>query len=220
MTTTVTLQKTNLHKFMDKKFGGKFSEHKKSNIDIKSEGLFEACYDQELGNELMKIAKAHYWDESIGFICGVNHLLLRKAGMASKLQQLAGLESANMVDQMQQVYDRYVSTTAEKQVNLSMDTRQFVSDHWDSIKSTQAVGYLLNARSAIARMLIKDALSRDIRDEIISIRLSKTLQLRESPMEKEVMKRLDAMAPQLILHLGGKKLSHKQTMEQYAALHG
>ena len=140
--------------------------------------------------------------------------------MGTKLQRLAGLESANMVDQMQQVYDRFIPTSSVKSVNISNRVQKTIMHNWTTIKSTQAVGYLLKARSEIAAMLVMDALSRDIQSAIISKKLCKTLQLVESPTDKEVMKRLDAMAPQQIVHQGGKKLSHEETLKQYAALYG
>ena len=212
----VTLKKSGFQNFM----GGVFSTNKTMRIGVNAGGVVEACYDREMSTELMKMAVITYWDDSVGFICGVNHLLLRKVGIGTKLQNLAGLQSANMVDQMQQVYDRFVPTAADKSINVSSSVRIKIMDNWTRIKSSQSILWLLAARTELVAMLVKDSLARDIQQHLISKRLAETLQKMESPTDNEVMKRLKKMGPQMIEHLDGRKLSYDEMLQQFAELHG
>ena len=216
MLTPVTLKKTGRRAFM----GGVFSSHKKIDINITHEGIVEACYDRELGNELLKIGQKYLWAESIGFIVGVNHLLLRKVGIGTKLQKTAGLTTANLDGQMQQLYDLYIPASADQQVNINSANRVNLLNNWHAIKSAQACGILMDARHDIVEMIRLDCLPRDVKKSIISPRLAKILSVNPSPTDVEVVKRLEAQGPTLIQHLGGRRLGWEETRAQYAALHG
>lgn len=197
-----------------------YSSRKTVNISSQIAGLIEVCYDRDLARELMAIAKKGFWDENVGFIIGVNHLLCRKVHIGTKLQGLAGLQTGDMDNQMQQVYQRYIPQSAEKSVNVSSSIRSFLTNNWTSIKSAQAVSQILEAREFIASGTIRDALPRDVQQSVISRRLYKTLQLSESPTDAKVMKKMSSMVPDyFIQHLGGRKLSYDEMRAQYAALY-
>ena len=140
--------------------------------------------------------------------------------IGTKLQGLAGLQTGDMYNQMQQVYDRFVPNSAEKSVNVSSDIRSFLVNNWTSIRSAQAVSQMLVAREFIASGTIRDALPRDVQESVISRRLYKTLQLSESPTDAKVMKKMANMVPDyFIQHLGGRKLSYDEMRAQFAALY-
>lgn len=218
----VFLQKTGLRNFM----GGAFAKHKTLDINCKSLGFVEACYDYDLARELTKLAKRNFWDESVGFVAAVNHLMLRRAKIGTSLHRIAGLETGRhgghttLNDHMQQTFDRFVSNDGEKTVNVAYKTRKLLSDRWSSILSGQAVAALMDARNEIAGMCVKDSLSRFIGSVPISKKLATTLQMEVSPTDAKVMERLSKMGPMLIIHQGGRLLSNEETLQQYRQLHG
>ena len=192
---TVKLRKTGFRNFM----GGVFAEHKTKTFTCQSGGFVEACYDREMARELLKIAEPNYWDENVGFVIAVNHLLLRKVGIGTKLQWLAGIDRQNtdksMNSHMQQVFDRFIPDSGAKQVNIAYSKRDNLKNTWTAIKNAQGVSALLAARNEIASLTVSDPLARDISEKIISRRLYKTLKSAESPTEAEVLKRLRRMGP-------------------------
>lgn len=214
--TPVTLKKTG----MATAFGGVFSKNKKTDINIQYSGLVEACYDKDLARELLEIGNKHYWGESIGFITGVNHVLRRKVGIGTKTARMAGLtRHGSMDDHMQQLYDLYVPEGSDKEVNIRYGNRTMLVTKWTSIKSAQAVGMLLKARYDVVSMCVRDCLKRDVQKHLISPRLARTLELKPSPSDEEVLKRLTAQGPALIEFQSGRKLSPEETRAQYAAMY-
>ncbi len=183
---------------MQKKLGMKSTV----NIALQKSGLIEACYDAELGAELLAIGKKHFFGENIAFTCGVNHLLLKKAGMASKLAKLAGLDDGNMPAQMEQLFATYVQPTwGDNVVNVSHNTKTYLKGTWTTIKARQAVRELLTARAEIVQIATSSGLNEHIDSHVVSKRLYKTLKSNESPTDKEVIKRLDAQALELLQQL-------------------
>ncbi len=173
-----------------------------TNISLQKSGLIEACYDAELGAELLAIGKKHFFGENIAFICGVNHLLLKKAGMASKLAKLAGLDDGNMPAQMEQLFATYVQPTwGDNVVNVSHNTKVRLKGTWTTIKARQAVREMLTARAEIVQIATSSGLNEHLDAHTISKRLYKTLKTDSSPTDKEVTKRLDAQAVELLQQL-------------------
>ena len=183
--TKVTVQ----NKFQ-KKIGYK---PKQKDIKILYSGIIESCYNDILANEIMKFAIKGAFHECVGFTCAVNHLLLRKAGMQSKLAKVASLDEGTLQEQMNQVYDTYIKQYSELEVNLSYSQRGYLVAKWTNISSRQAVRELLKARIEIARIAFS-SLETEVREKLISKFLYNTLQKNESSTDKEVMKRLDAQA--------------------------
>ena len=197
-----------------------FSSRKTVTIRYKIAGVIEACYDFDLARELMAIATKWFWDENVGFVVSVNHLLCRKVQIGTKLWRLVGIQTGNMDHQMHQVYQRFVPTASAKPVNLSSDIRSFLMNNWTSIRSAQAVSQMLEARELIASTMVRDCLPRDLATAVISRRLYKTLQLSQSPTDAKVMKKIGKMGPEyFIQHLGGRKLSYDEMRAQFAALY-
>ena len=197
-----------------------FSSRKTVTIRYQIAGVIEACYDFDLARELMAIATKWYWDENVGFVVAVNHLLCRKVHIGTKLWRLVGIQTGNMDHQMHQIYQRFVPDSADKKINVSYDIRRFLVNNWTSIRSAQAVSQMLEARELIASTMVRDCLPRDLATAVISRRLYKTLQLSQSPTDAKVMKKMANMVPDyFIQHLGGRKLSYDEMRAQYAAMY-
>ncbi len=199
------------------KLGKATGYYSKAKIMVYTMGVIEICYDQNKVKGLMKIAADNYFDENLIFVCAINHLLLRKAGMASNLTEMGGLTDGGIDAQMQQVFDTYISTNGSRQVNLQWNTRQEIIAQWTTIKSRQAIGQLLTARLQIAQ-LAGSNLHNYLNEKYVSKAVVNNIGEKASPTDEKVMKVLDSQSTSEILHQGGKKLSHEETMKQYAAL--
>ncbi len=183
---------------VQKKLGLKSS----SDITLQRSGVIEACYDASMGAELLAVANKHLFGENIAFLCGVNHLLLRKAGMTSKLASLAGLDDGNIPTQMDQLFNTYVRDQwLSTGVNVSYGVRTRLIGTWSTIKARQAVRELLNARFEIVDIATSTGLNAHLDEHVVSKRLYKTLKTKDSPTDKEVMKRLDEQGLQLLQQL-------------------
>ena len=77
-------------------------------IKVIHTGIVEACYNSIMADELMKFAANGMSADAIEFTCAINHLLLRKAGMTSKLAKVASIKDGSLPEQMDQVHDTYV----------------------------------------------------------------------------------------------------------------
>ncbi len=205
-------------KYPKTKMGKKFGYYTTATMKAYKSGLIEICYDKNLAEPIYNIAAEELYQENIGFLCAVHHLFLRKAGMNSNLESIAGLSAGGLDAQMQQVYDDYISTNSRKTyVNVSSETRNYIVGTWTTTKSRQAVGQLLTARNEIAQ-LAQAPLERSLEGSLVSKAVFTTFNADTSPTDIKVMKVLDTQATKQIVHLGGKKLSHEETMKQYAEL--
>lgn len=196
--TIVRLQKTGMRNFMF----GVFSDHKKIDVGITFSGFIEACYNEDMGKELMKIALRGYWDEGLGFTIAVNHLLAYRAHVGTRMRRLARLDRGSLSDQLQQVKDLYITQGSEKEVNIDYGTRTRLNRHWTAIHNAQSVRSLLAAREEVARLVVNESLPRDLKKAktVVSKKLAKTLALTSSPTDDKVMDRLRRMGPSLIQH--------------------
>ena len=199
------------------KLGKATGFYTKDTLIVGKPGLIEVCYDKNKAAGIVKIAEEEYYGENITFLCAVQHLFLRKAGMASNLTELAGLKGGGLDAQMQQVFDIYIETGAIREVNLSHSQRQGIITQWTTIKSRQAVGQLLTARNEIAQ-IAQRALGQSLNGKHVSKAVFTTFNEGKTPTDDKVMKVLDSQSTSEIVHLGGKKLSHEETMKQYAEL--
>ena len=180
------------------KFQKKFNmTPSKKDITVAHGGIVEACYSDVLATELMKFAKNGSFQECIGFACATNHLLLRKAGMQSKLAKVASLTDGTLTEQMGQVYDTYIKEYSEMQINLHFKVRANLTGRWTNITSRQAVRELLAARGAVV-LIAFSSLEYELKQQLITKFLFNTLQKKESSTDKEVMKKLDAQALQML----------------------
>ena len=192
---TVKLRKTGTRALMNGRLfpWGRFSRHQTMGIDINENGLLESCYDLELSKELMVIAERMQIHDSIGFTCGVNYLLMRKVGIGTKLNRAVGLARAgSLSEHMQQMYDRYIPADLELSINIAYKERTRLVNEWTWIMASQTPSNLLQARREVNRYA-QDALAQSIGKLVISKRLAKTLDLRESKTDQEVMRRLKLM---------------------------
>ena len=190
-TTPVMLQKTGYRAI----FNGKAFAHKTADISMQAGGLIEACHDVDLTRELTTFGKMEYWDENIGFIAAVNHLLRRRTNTATKLARSAGLTRAgSMDDHMQQVFDLYIATSGDKSINIDYTSRLGLSRQWSSIKAGQDVRSLLTSRSVCVSLAISN-MERTLKRKVISKRLAKVLGLSESPTDAKVMAKLGNIMP-------------------------
>ncbi len=199
------------------KLGKATGYYSKGTMIVGKPGLVEICYDKNKAAGIVKIAEEEYYSENVVFLCAVHHLFLRKAGMASNLTELAGLKDGGLDAQMQQVFDIYIKTGAIREVNLSHKRRLDIMKQWTTIKSRQAVGQLLKARNDIA-LVAQRALSRHLNGKYVSKAVFTTFNEGKTPTDDKVMKILDSQSTSEIVHEGGQKLSHEETMKQYAEL--
>lgn len=101
-------------------------------------GLLEVCYQYDLAIELFKAINGKYWDDSFLFAISVNHVLLRKRHVNSKLPLVfkevakwavdkkmvtAAIFSEekgdiNLLAQMQHIMDTYVADEGICSVNI------------------------------------------------------------------------------------------------------
>ena len=195
---TVRLRKTGIRAFMNGRvfWRGPLSRHATTKIDVYIGGLLEACYDLELAKELSVIVSERiFTDEAISFICGVNHLLLRKVGLPTRLYSVAGISRrGGLADHMQQLFDRHIPMTTELFVNISGRERNKLINNWTWIHASQNVSSLVKGRSKIVSDT-HTSLQRVIEKTVISKRLARTLNMEESKTDNEVMRRLNLMAP-------------------------
>ncbi len=207
------------HRTMIGKMTGHHSEAK---INTGQSGLIEVCYDKNKAQGIIKIAEDHHYSEQVTFVCAINHLLLRKAGMASNLMKVACLSDGGIEAQMQQVHDLYIKENGERVVNIDHSIRKNITGHWTTIKSRQATGQLLTARQDVAQK-VASALFQDIDKKFVSKDVLNTFNNDKSPTDVKVMKVLDSQSTGQIVHIDhengtGKKLSHEETMKEYAKL--
>ena len=199
------------------KLGKATGFYTKGILHVGKPGLIEICYDKNKAVGIVKIAEDEFYSENITFLCAAQHLFLRKAGMASNLTQIAGLTDGGLDAQMQQVFDTYIKTGSLREVNLSFGVRKGITGQWTTIKSRQAVGQLLSARNEIAQ-IAQRALEQSLNGKYVSKEVFTTFNEGKTPTDDKVMKVLDSQSTSEIIHLGGKKLSHEETMKQYAEL--
>ncbi len=189
MTTHVLLQKTGYRAL----FNGKAFANKHADIAIQAGGLIEACHDVDMTRELMKFGKMGFWDENIGYIAAINHLLRRRTNTATKLARSAGLTRAgSMHDHMQQVFDLYLSSSGDKSINIDSASRLSLWKQWEGIKSSQYLYPLLTSRNTCVNLAISN-MEQTLSQKVISRRLAKVLELEESPTDKKVMDKLRMM---------------------------
>ena len=175
-------------------------------------GLLEICYQYDLAIELFKAINGKFWDDSFVFAISVNHVLLRKCHVNSKLplvfKEVAkwAIDKKTFADaifsekkkditllaQMQHVMDTYVADGCECPVNISSQNRRKLLGKRSAIESAQAAQAFVSARDDVIRMGHKNILQNE-KELNFGKKLSDALYTDSSPTEdalKELLKKL------------------------------
>lgn len=161
-------------------------------VMFQEKGLIEACYDPELGADLVRLCTPVFAAENIQFIIACNHLLQRRAGLNSPpaLAALAGLTQGYTVNQ--QLNEAFTGFIASDDINLSYGLSQSLLNRRTAITAGANVRELVPARDYLAHNMQQGTLNSAATRQgtVLSRKLVATLTSSQRPTDENVMWRV------------------------------
>ena len=165
----------------------------KMKVAFQNKGIIEACYHPDTAKELMFVTTAFFANENVAYVIACNHLLLRRAGLASKLQDLAGFSQGGLQNQMDQAFTKYISDNSDATINLSYANRRNLVTGWTAIRAGTNVRALIVGRWELVGLLSSDTLNHVAKKYRLTKKLATMLNTSKSPTDDDVMWRLNLL---------------------------